>query len=332
MYRDNRELLFDTKHNFVLNHGALGDMLTSLPAIIHARTNRSDLVVMTVWVGKWQIELVEHLLKPYGAFRVKDLAEFPAKAADRKDWGGGPVAINTAIHNTHTRNRVHMVDYAFNFLLDAQPENMSQRSYPVLAPLGPRAIGDEYVVFPVGATSGNKLFKAHVMAPIIEWCLEHGYKVVLVGTKTSHTMVEAEGSFTPIVLIDETDKLPAGLIERCVDYREKTTLLELRDLCGHAAAVVTVDGGTTHLAGTTDTNILYAMTTTIPKHRYIARFGDPNHKIRYIGPRDLECSGCQSRWVLVAHHDFRFCPYGDNRCVDLLHPQDFIDGLKELGL
>jgi ADP-heptose:LPS heptosyltransferase len=343
MYRNNTELLFDTKMNFVLNHGALGDMITSLPAIIHARLNRSDMVTLTVWVGKWQVDLVDHLLKPYGKFRVKDITEFPMKAIERKDWDGGPVAINTAFKNTHTRNRVHMVDYAFNFLIDAQPENMAQRSYPVLAPIGELADcadksigqmlkGERYVVFPIGATSDNKLFKASLMAPIMEWCLENSYQPVIVGTKTSHTMVEAQGDLAPIVLRDELDKLPDGMIHRCIDLREKTTLLELRDVCGHAKAVVGVDGGTLHIAGTTDTNIVYGLTTTLPKHRYIARFGEPEYKVKYVVPRNLECAGCQSNWVLVPWHDFRNCAYDDNKCTDMLHHEDFINGLKELGL
>lgn len=104
----------------------------------------------------------------------------------------------------------------------------------------------------------------------------------------------------------------------------------LGDLLGHAEAVVGVDGGTLHLAGTTDTNIIYAMGTTHPKHRYIARNGNPHHKIRYVVPRDLECIGCQSNILLQFHHDFRNCIYKDDECMDHLHPDDFINGLKEL--
>lgn len=331
MFRNQTELLFDTKMNFVLNHGALGDMISSLPAIIHARTNRSDLVHMRVWVGAWQIELVQHLLNPYGKFEVLDLKDFPKKAVERKDWDGGPVAVNAAIGNTHTRNRVHMVDYAFNFLIDARPENMSQRSYPTLAKLGDKVIDGEYVVIPVGATSKNKLFRGRIMAEVMKWAQEK-YKVVLVGTKTSHTHVEEQGELKPITLIDEADQIPSEVMSKVIDIRDKTTLLELRDVLGHAKAVAGVDGGTLHLAGTTDTNIVYGLTTTLPSHRYIPRLGDHVHKIMYVLPRNLECAGCQSNWVLVPWHDFRFCAYDDNKCVDHLDAQDFINGLKELGL
>jgi ADP-heptose:LPS heptosyltransferase len=329
MYRNNEELQMYDRVNFVLNHAALGDMICSLPAIVHARLTHHESMKMFVWVPSWQMDLVAHLLEPYGAFIVKDLEKFPMKKAERKLADLGPTALNQAPFDTHTRNRVHMVDYAFRYLLDAQPESMFERSYPTAALLGPRQIQGKYVVFPVGATSLNKLFKAKVMVPIMEWVHSRGYSPVVVGTKTSHTKVNVGGTMTPIVMIDESQHIPAG---HFLDWREKTTLLELRDICGHAAAVVGVDGGTIHLAGTTPTNIIYGLTTTEPKHRYIARNGDPECRIRYVVPRDLECAGCQSHMTLLFNHDFRNCVYGDNKCVDMLHPEDFINGLKELGL
>jgi len=331
MFRDNVEISTTFLHNFVLAHGALGDMITSLPAIVFARQTHHENMKMRVWVAAWQMDLVRHLLAPYGTFEILDFAAFPHKALDRKDWDGGPVSVNYVLHNTHTRNRVHMVDYAFNCLLDARPESMLERSYPTAADLGLKVIEGDYIVFPVGATSENKLFKASVMAPVLAWALRRGYKPVIVGTKTSHTQADAGGVLTPITIIDEVDKLSPVLFSQCLDMREKTTLLELRDILGHARAVVCIDGGTAHLAATTDTNILFASGTTLPKHRYLARHGDPSYKIRYVGPRDLECAGCQSN-ITLSSWDFRFCIYSDNLCMTAFDPDDFVEGLKELGL
>jgi ADP-heptose:LPS heptosyltransferase len=334
MYRDNKQVLTHDEHRFILSHGALGDAITSLPAIIHARTNTAPVMKMKVYVAPWQVELIAHLLAPYGPIEVLPITEVPLNAKKRLEvWGGEvPNSVNAAVHNTHTRNRVHMVDYAFNFLIDARPENMAQRSYPVLAPLGPKMIEGKYVVFPVGATSDNKLFRASVMGPLIQWALDNDYTPVLVGTKVSHTRAEmGDGNTEAIVIQDEVDKLPPGMVEKCCDMRERTTLLELRDICGHAAVVVGVDGGTIHLAGTTTTSIIYASGTTLPKHRFIARYGDPSYHIRYVGPRDLQCAGCQSNFIMT-RWDFRFCPYQDNACMAKLDPEDFINGLKEMGL
>lgn len=335
MYRDGKRLITTERHNFVLNHGALGDAICSLPAIIKAGMGFSDVMDLRVWCGAWQHALFAHLLAPYGKFKMEDLAKFPYKHEERKllrvSAGFGSVSYNAPIFDTHTRNRVHMVDFAFNCLTDSRPENMGERSYPTLAPLGPRVLDKPYVVFPVGATSQNKLFKASVMAPVMRWCLEHGYDVVITGTETSHTHVNVGGRLEPIKMIAQTELLPPDLFAMLIDLREKTTLLELRDVLGHAAAVVGVDGGTLHLAGTTLAPMIFASGTTLPKHRYVARLGDPNYRIRYVGPRDLECAGCQSNWLMTSF-DFRHCAYEDVKCMDLLHPDDFIAGLQQLGL
>lgn len=331
MYRDGKIIITTEIHNFVLGHAALGDMITSLPALAFARRRYPAKLKMRVWVPVWQHELVAHLLAPYGEFELRDFMEFPAKWEERKDAGLGPVSYNASWNDQHTRCRVHMVDYAFNFLVNARPEDMKQRSYVTEAPLGPQMLNEPYVVFPVGATSDNKLFHASVMQPIMEWCIENRYKPVIVGTRTSHTHTKVEGILTPIVLRDQAKMISKAVLDQCLDIREQTTLLQLRDVLGRAEAVVGVDGGTLHLAGTTDTNIVFASGTTLPKHRFIARNGNPSHKIRYVGPRDLECAGCQSNWPMTTWH-FTKCAYDDNKCMELLHPDDFINGLKELGL
>jgi ADP-heptose:LPS heptosyltransferase len=277
------------------------------------------------------MELVAHLLAPYGEFKIKDFLTFPVKHKERIEKIEGAIAYNGPVYDQHTRCRVHMVDFAFNFLINARPETMEQRCYPTKAPLGPRTIAERYVVFPVGATSDNKLFRASVYGPIMAWCLENGYRPVITGTKTSHTHTSVGGVLTPVVLREQTDLVPQSIFFQCLDVREKTTLLELRDILGHAAAVVGVDGGTLHLAGTTEVPIVFASGTTLPKHRYIPRNGSQSFRARYVGPRDLECYGCQSNWPMTTLH-FTKCVYGDNACMEQMHPDDFINGLKELGL
>ena len=335
MIRDGKQIITHDDHRFIMNNAALGDMITSLPAVIFAMQNVSPEVKLTVYVPPWQVDLVAHLLAPYGKITVGSLNDVPMKIEDRREaWPESSVSMNGAIQNTHTRNRVHMVDHAFNFLLDSRPENMAQRNYPTAAPLGDYRVStpSPYVVFPIGATSDNKLLKAAVMAPIMQWCMDQGYTVVIVGTKMSHTRVQMGDKLgEQLVIRDEVDKLPADIFSRVLDMREKTTLLELRDLLGNAAAVAGIDGGTIHLAGTTDVPIVYGMGSTLPAHRYVARHGDPSYRIRYVGPRNTECAGCQSKAVLT-RWDFRNCPFGDNICMTNMSSEDFIAGLQELGL
>lgn len=334
MYRKGEQIVNFDRQNFVLSHGALGDVITSLPAIIAVRQFYLDGLAMHVWTPPHLMDLVRVLLAPYGKFTIENFDKFPMKAAERKEANIGPVSWNHMQFNTHTRNRVHLVDYAFNCLTDSKPETMADRNYPTQAPIGPRSANcplGPYVVFPVGATSNNKLFRATVMAPILKWVLANGYAAVIVGTDKSFVKAQDSEGIQPVILRDETEYLSDDLLAQCCDVRNKTTLLQLRDICGHAVAVVGVDGGTLHLAGTTDTNIIYALTTTVPSHRVIVRHGSPEYKIRYVVPRDLECAGCQSNWRM-SYQDFRFCAYGDNACTEKLDSQDFITGLKELGL
>lgn len=334
MYRDNIELVgYDHyTHDFVLNHGALGDAICCLPALAFARTVRHPNVKLTVWCAEYQIPLFQHLLKPYGEFAFRNIREFPVKAADRKAMNFGPFSHNAPLADTHTRNATHMVDFGFRFLLDRDPMNMHEKSYTTKAPLGPRTIKEPYVVFPVGYTSENKAFRMSVMAPVMRWCIERGFRPVMVGSSVVRTSkADRDGKIIPLVIKTEADQLPGDLALDVVDMRDKTTLMEARDLLGHAEAVVGVDGGLIHLAGTTDTKIIYALTTTHPRHRMIPRNGDGWYKIRYVMPRDLECAGCQSKWVLT-YFDFSHCAYGDNKCTYQLHPDDFIAGLQDLGL
>lgn len=334
MYRNREQIITSDIHNFVLNHGALGDVITSLPAIVFARQFYADALRMKVWAPPWQIDLLRHLLSPYGPFEFDDLRKVPRSKAERDAADLGPLSLNTAISATHTRCRVHMVDYAFNFLINARPETMEQRSYPTKAAIGEKVWpwqDKKYVVFPVGATSDNKLFRASVMQPILVWCLENGYLPVFVGTKTSHTQIEVAGELRPVVIREQSQLLSPDVFKQCIDLREKTSLLELRDVLGHASAVVGIDGGTLHLAGTTDAPIVFGLGATLPKHRYIPRHGNPDFQIRYVVPRDLECAGCQSNWPLVGLQ-FNECVYEDSLCMERLHPEDFINGLKELGL
>lgn len=336
MFRKGIELRTEDRVNFVLNHGALGDVITSLPAVIQARRTHGPDMTLAVWAPSWVYDLVKVLLEPYGEFEYRIFEEFPVKGADRRKMLElGPIAANSFHGQPHTRNRVDMVDFAFSCLLDARPESDDERNYPNAAPVGNASspVHGKYVVFAAGATSSNKTFLPEIMGPVIDWVYEAGYLPVVVGSKTSHVKAETgPGKFEPLPVIDNFDGLPYQTKNKCVDLRNTTTLLELRDICAGAQAVVGVDGGTLHLAGTTDVNIVYGLTSVSPKHRGIVRDGIRNKNVIHVVPRDLACAGCQSNWTLMFGHDFRDCAYQDDMCTRTLCSEDFIEALKDFGL
>jgi len=328
-WRDNIELTYDKNINLLLTHGALGDMISSLPAAMWARRSHSLDLLITVWVPKHAVDLVGHLIGGTG-IRIKPLDEFSLRSTDPDD--AGPGVMNGVKGNYVTRNRFDMVDYAFATMLDMQPDFIDQRNYPHWAPLGEKPLDEPYVVIPVGATNEPSMFHPEIMAPIIEWLVANGYKPVLTGKSTTSVVMLDKGKPIPLEIKDEVAGLPQDIRGECLDLRDKTTLLEMRDWCGHAAAVVGIDGGTLHLAGTTEVPIVYGCTRVSPRHRSITRNNERNWNLVHVEPRELECSGCQSNWNLLFQHDFSKCMYKDSACTHKLHPEDFILAMQNLGL
>jgi hypothetical protein len=314
--------------NFVLAHAALGDMLCCLPAIIRARKEHPEMKLV-LWVQEGQRHLIKTLLAPYGDFTVCRLNEFNDRAA--AGHVKGPVVLNSVKDNTQTRNRMDMVDFGFIALLDAMPNSDQEKSYPTSAPLGERVIPERYIVMATGYTAGNRVIKPYLMQPIIEWAVATGRRVVVLGSSKTHAGVILNGEMKARPVMSEFDALEQSYKDACLDLRDKTHLEQARDVIGYADAIVGLDGGLLHLAGTTMTPIVYGMTHVRPEHRSIWRAGSCNYRVKHVTPRDLGCAGCQSNWTLVFGHSFTECAYGDFKCIDALHPQDFIKALGELA-
>lgn len=335
MFRDNKPIYTAKQIHFVLNHGALGDMISSLPAIAYSHQVAAPAQLMTVWVMEHQVPLVSHLMGRLDNLRVMPIHQFsltvPIEGEDPKWLVAGNAVSNGGVKNQITRNRISMVDFAHMVLCDRLPRDDFERNYPHTAPLtSPNPLGMPYVVISVGATSDNKIIPEHVTEAIIHWCVGRGYKPVILGK--SETLVKAVGEDIPLTIRYRYDTLPQAAKALALDMRDKTNLLEARDWCGHAAAVVGVDGGLLHLAGTTNTKIVYGWTTVNPLDRAIVRYSLSNWEVEHVGPRDLACVGCQGNWNLMHGHNFRNCMYKDNLCVDRLNGQDFTDALERLGL
>lgn len=327
MWRDNVELLEQQNINFLITHGAIGDMVSSLPAIAYARKVHTKKLNLNVWVARYQVDLVRHLLGPNG-INVLPLDEFKVTSTDKTLIGPGSMnGLNPPIV---TRNRFNMVDYAYATLLDVQCEADWQRCYPHKACLGKRVIHRPYVVIPTGATNAPSVVRPDLLQRLIEWVLDNKWLPVLVGKGTSDVVMYKKDEPHKLTITDKTDDLPKKLLAKCKDARDKTTLMELRDLCGHAEVVIGIDGGTLHLAGTTEVPIVYGCTRVDPKHRPIIRHNERNWRLKHVTPRDLTCSGCQSHWNLLYQHDFSTCRYGDAACAEQLHADDFIKAAEQL--
>jgi ADP-heptose:LPS heptosyltransferase len=321
------------KVGFLLSHGALGDTITSLPAIRFARaTHNAQAMKMIVWTRRDLVPLLEILLP---GCDVQPLEMFHEETERTKNNIGYPFAMNSSIRNTVTRNKMDMVLFGYATLLDTQPPSPEWMSYPT-APLGPRAIAEPYIVIAANGTAPNRIIPPRTVTAIAEWALARGLKPVFLGKREAEvpvTIVTGEGPTRQAKKSESTSRLAeidAALMERCLDLREKTGILEARDILGHAEAVVGIDGGLLHLAGTTDVPIVYAVTTVHPAHRSIMRHGELNWRVEYVEPKNLKCAGCQSKWTLVFGHPFTTCAYDDFLCVDHLDPADLTKALESL--
>lgn len=118
------------------------------------------------------------------------------------------------------------------------------------------------------------------------------------------------------------DSLPEG-----VDLLNKTSILEMASIMAKSRAVVGLDSGPIHVAGTTSVPIVCGFTNVAPEHRYPVR---DNGIFIPVVP-DEECAHCQSRWCLN-YHDFGFCYFKHTNCVKQMTAEKFIAALSSLGL
>ena len=112
-----------------------------------------------------------------------------------------------------------------------------------------------------------------------------------------------------------------------VSLLNMTTMLELASLFAEGRAVVGIDSGPIHLAGTTGVPIVCGYTSVGPEVRMPLRIP---RRIATVVP-DSECRHCQNRWQLN-YHNFGTCYFGHTNCVAELTAEKFITGLKSLGI
>jgi len=326
MYRDGTTVRTEDHVHFLMTHAALGDLITSLPAIIYARKINSLDLGFTLWVPEHQMDLVKHLVGGPG-IQIKALHTFDMKTHVRSE--AGPAVVNCGLKDTVTRNKMDLVTFGFVVQLDTIPRTTADMNYPHWSPVKPmHGLPKQYVVISSGATSDNKIFHPRIMQEVIVGIRARGYEVVVVGKSTTH--VKASHDTIALQVRDTFERMPQQIQDLCVDMRDKTTLMEARDIIGNAEAIVGVDGGMLHLAGTTDCPIVYGITSVDPDDRGITRHNVYNWKVRHVWPKELACAGCQSHWVLVFTQDFRECAYEDNKCVEELKSAEMLAMMDEL--
>ena len=117
--------------------------------------------------------------------------------------------------------------------------------------------------------------------------------VVLVGKDSKEYSSVAEGVVKkPVYVLD---------LKNGYNYQNTLSLSDTWHVLNEAAAVVTMDSGILHLAGTTETHIIQLGSSLNPKLRAPYRFGNQKYKYSYVpGTCNLMC-GSSMEYGLRAH-------------------------------
>jgi ADP-heptose:LPS heptosyltransferase len=311
-----------TELHLWLSKGGLGDTVARLPAIRFILDNYRHVTRVRVFLQDYAVELATHLLNDgrvevYGYAQARELLE---------KYPNTPAMMTDAEH--HTTLRTHLTDHAFHTLADEIPGEWDKNYLQIRADeidVSEFHLREPYIVITTGFTAPVREMLPAYVNELASWHNMLGKNVVFLGKKQSEFW-KGEQPPTEANFRDEID-FSTGL-----DLRDGTTLLQAAKIMGEAEAVVGLDNGLLHLAATTEVPIVAGYTTVRPKDRLPYRMGQLGWNVKTVTltKEELGCTFCQSQKNFVYNSDFRRCPYGDYKCVEMLTPDRYKEALMEV--
>jgi ADP-heptose:LPS heptosyltransferase len=300
--------------NVQLNNGGLGDCIAQMPAIKYMKDHCPNLV-LHVWAPDYFLNFARRLCP---GVMIKSLTD--AKIKYKQFIGGG-----VQMHNpVHTNMGAHMVDVAFNLLVDKQVP-IQHKNYLSLKTdtidIKKFNLPKKYIILTVGFTAKVREMLPEVANGIIDYCKSKDVTIVMLGNEAARTGNGhvIEGNFKEQIKFSET-----------LNLINKTTLIEAGAIIAGAKCIVGLDNGLLHVAGCTETPIIAGFTTVVPEHRLPIRHNEVGWNCYTVEPElDLECRGCQSKFVHVFDFDFRNCYYDDYKCLPQLTSDKYIEHIKK---
>lgn len=313
--------VFDVKtldaFSFVLNTFAMGDVIAAVP-------------VVKYMIEKFYTNPNTYRVVAKQSFR--DLFHFVPSANfldyDKKEnlWGiPQGFAIGTLNRKNEPRltritpKSLHLSDYASLSFCDRliSRENLN---YVSLIPTDISKFGVFFkraVILVSTYRDQTRSWRNESILETAEWIKQQGYTPVFVGkTNDEQHLSEAHRP---------KSMLPDDLSDYGVDLRNKTNLRELFTIFSESAAVLGVDSGPIHLAGTTSVPIICGYTSVAAEHRIPIR----KHGVTYPIQVDIPCINCESRWR-TNYWNFENCFTKTEDCSKLLTADRFIDILKHI--
>lgn len=308
--------------NITLVNGGVGDLVAALTPIDYM-LRKYPWITPLVWLPDMMLDLAKNLL-PEGT-SVHSYSEMrgrytPTRPTKTTQWDGHTSAM-----------KIHSVDYAYIKMLDELPPIEERNYLPLKAGrvnISRFYLPVKYVVITTGFTADVKEFLPEHINKIVQYLHEKNYGVVFLGSSNAKTGGDhvVRGTFR------EEINFAKG-----VNLIDKTTLLEAAEVIYGSAAVVGVDNGLLHVAGTTDVPIVGGFTFITPESKMPYRHNMLGWNFFIVRPdQSLLCQGCQVTTNLLYGHDYRRCLWREvdesmiNACTKQMRPEKFIAHLDKI--
>lgn len=317
--------MYPMNMNFIFLNGGMGDYLCWMRPIQWmmecAPWLRGTLIHPT-----YLTEIVEYFMKDHKTWSHSDYKRLAEIQGDNQVPYRGPVVLQNESLNA-TGAHLFTCGWVYFTNKECAPEGKDSKGlewkyYPkfgedfltgVELPSEVPEPGT-YAVITTGITTPSRHIKPEYLNMIIEYVHSLGLKPVFLGK----SMVET-GNRTNI----HTDFNKSVRYDLGVNLVNKTTLRQAASIISKSKVIIGHDNGLLHLAGLTETPIVFGYNLASPKHRRPLRPTGQVYDV-VLPEGALNCYLCQSKTNLNIGYNFRQCFYNDLKCFDLL----FADNAK----
>jgi len=291
--------------SFVFGSGGVGDYINWCSAIEYVAKENPH-VDGRVFTSSLFIDVVTHLFSKYPRWGV-----YRREIFNEKYEAGSPVCFPKPSTQLINACGAHLMDLGFMYYACLNPPPPKYAFLPEIDYEGPWKWPEldpksKYAIFTPGATAGVREMPVKGFDEIVAYAKKKGFTPVFLGKRG----LSLDGEY--VTRFANYD-LSAG-----IDLRERTNLLEAVQIIRGAQFICGLDNGLLHMAGTTDTPIIFGHNIATVEHRQIRRRKGMTVNVT-VDPVDLPCIGCQSRMRYLIRHDFRTCFFkgyeGDSACL-----------------
>jgi len=177
-------------------------------------------------------------------------------------------------HNTIDIRQFHALDLGFTLLEGEMHYDYVANEYE-----GIECLPERYICLHTCETWPSRTYSKENWQELINRFEEEGLPVVLLGKNSKEVGFH--------IVEKQTQDLK---VKKGIDLTNKLSLSQCWHVINKSKAIITMDSGLLHLAGTTDTHIVQLGSSIHPKLRAPYREGSQDYKYEYIkGPCDLFC-------------------------------------------